>query len=73
MCSSDLRTEEEVRDEMRPVADIAVRRALVLGELATLEGIAVEEAEVDAEVARLEEVYGDDALRALVEAGGVAS
>jgi hypothetical protein len=30
-------------------------------------------AEVDAEVARLEAVYGDDALRALVEAGGVAS
>ena len=53
------RTEEEVRDEMRPVADIAVRRALVLGELATLEGIAVEEAEVDAEVDRmLDQFFG---------------
>jgi trigger factor len=53
------RTEEEMRDELRPAADIAVRRALVLGELAKLEGIEVEESEVDAEVDRtLDQFFG---------------
>lgn len=47
------RTEEEVRESLRPQADIAVRRALVLGELASREELAVGEDEIDAEVMRM--------------------
>jgi trigger factor len=51
------RTEDEVREELRPRADLAVRRALVLNELARQEGITVEESEVDAEVERMLEEW----------------
>jgi trigger factor len=47
------RTEDEVREELRPRADLAVRRALVLGELGRQEGITVEEPEIQAEVDRM--------------------
>lgn len=53
------RTEDEVREELRPRADIAVRRALVLGELATKEGITVEEQEIEDEIDRtLDQFFG---------------
>jgi trigger factor len=51
------RSEDEVRDELRPRADLAVRRALVLNELAKQEGLTVEEAEVEAEVERMLEEW----------------
>jgi trigger factor len=55
------RTEDEVREELHPRADLAVRRALVLNELAEKEGITVEESEIDAEVDRMaEQWFGAD-------------
>ncbi len=47
------RTEEEVREGLRDQADLAVRRALVLGELADREEIVVDEADIDAEIERM--------------------
>jgi trigger factor len=47
------RTEEEVRESLRAQADIAVRRALVLGELADLETIEVPDEEIGAEIDRM--------------------
>ncbi len=47
------RTEDEVREGFQPRADLAVRRALVLGELASRETIAVDEAEIEAEIDRM--------------------
>lgn len=44
---------EELREELRPRAAERVRRSLVLSRLAELEGIAVEAAEIDAEVERI--------------------
>jgi len=47
------KTEEEVRAELRPVADIRLRRSLVLSEVAEAEHIEVTPEEVDAEIDRL--------------------
>lgn len=47
------RTEEEVRETLRDQADLAVRRALVLGELADREEIVVEDADIEAEIDRM--------------------
>jgi hypothetical protein len=47
------RTEEEVRESLRAQADIAVRRALVLGELADLEDVTVPDEEISAEIDRM--------------------
>lgn len=44
------RTEEEVRDSLRAQADLAVRRALVLGELADREEITVPDEEISAQI-----------------------
>ncbi|MEI6664766.1 MAG: trigger factor [Chloroflexota bacterium] len=53
------RTADEVRDELRPRADTAVKRALVLGELASKESVEVDESEVDAEINRmLDQFFG---------------
>ena len=51
------RTAEEVRDELRPRADTAVKRALVLGELASKESVEVDESEVDAEIDRMPDQF----------------
>lgn len=56
------RTADEVRDELRPRADTAVKRALVLGELASKESVEVDESEVDAEINRmLDQFFGPGA------------
>jgi hypothetical protein len=47
------RTEEEVRESLRAQADIAVRRALVLGDLADLEEVTVPDEEISAEIDRM--------------------
>jgi len=44
---------EEIREEIRPLAEERVRRSLVLTRLAEEEGLAVEPAEVQAEIERL--------------------
>lgn len=52
------RTEEEVREGFQPRADLAVRRALVLGELAQREAVTVDEAEIEAEIDRMMDQFG---------------
>ena len=47
------RTEVEVRETLRDQADLAVRRALVLGELAEREEIVVGEEDIEAEIERM--------------------
>ncbi|MFN8584395.1 MAG: trigger factor [Dehalococcoidia bacterium] len=47
------RSEDEVRDSLRAQADLAVRRALVLGELASREELAVTEEEIEGEIMRM--------------------
>ncbi len=47
------KTEEEVRAELRPVADIRLRRSLVLSEVSDAEHIEVAPEEVEAEIERL--------------------
>lgn len=47
------KTAEQVRDELRPIADTRLRRSLVLSEVAEAEDIQVSEGEIDAEVESL--------------------
>lgn len=47
------KTEEEVRDELRPIADVRLRRSLVLGQVVEAEQIAVTDDELAAEIGRL--------------------
>jgi trigger factor len=47
------RTEEQVREDFRPVADHRLRRSLVLTEVAEREGLDVTPDEIDAEIDRL--------------------
>jgi trigger factor len=47
------KTEEEVRAELRPIADMRLRRSLVLSEVAEVEHIEATPDEVDAEIERL--------------------
>lgn len=47
------KTEEEVRGELRPMAEARLRRSLVLSELAEAEHIEVTDSEVEAEIERL--------------------
>lgn len=47
------KTEEEVRAELRPIADMRLRRSLVLSEVAEAEHIEATPDEVDAEIERL--------------------
>lgn len=61
------RSEEDVREELRPEALERVRRSLVLGKVAELEQIEVTHADIDAEIDRLTSGVGagGDQLRAL--------
>lgn len=54
------RTVEDLVDEFRPTAEKRVRRSLLLTELVEEEAIEVEDREVEQELARLTEVYGQD-------------
>ena len=47
------KTEDEVRAELRPVADIRLRRSLVLAEVAAAEHVEVDGEEIDAEIEKL--------------------
>ena len=59
------KTEEEFRNELRPIAEDTVRRSLVLEKLSKLEKIEVSDAEVDAEVERLAQYSSDERIRQL--------
>lgn len=54
------RTIEDLVDEFRPTAAKRVRRSLVLAQLVEEEAIEVEDREVEDELVRLTEVYGQD-------------
>jgi len=64
------KSEEEVRAELRPVAEKRLRHSLVLSELAEAEHIEVTDAEVEAEIERLVSGAGSQAeeLRRLFSA-----
>lgn len=52
------KTEEEVRAELRPVADVRLRRSLVLGQVAEAEQIEVSDDDITAEIERLTQSAG---------------
>jgi len=54
------RTAEDFLDELRPAAEERVRKSLVLGKLVEEEGIEVEDSEIEEELARVTQVYGQD-------------
>ena len=62
----------KLAQEMRPAAERAVRRALILEAIAQREEIAVSDTEVDAEVERIAEESGraPQAVRSLLQRGG---
>jgi len=55
------KSEEEWREELRPQAEERLKRSLVLGKVAELEGIEVEEAEIEEEIERRTQLLGDRA------------
>lgn len=55
------KSEEELRDELRPLAETRVRRSLVLSQLIEAEHIDVTDGEVEAEVSRMASGVGDQA------------
>ncbi len=62
-------TEDDIRKELEPRAIERVRRSLALGKLAEVEGLEVDEAEVDGEIARLTEALqaNQDTLRKAID------
>jgi trigger factor len=65
------KTEQEIRDELRPEASRRVTESLVLAKVAEQEKIAADEAEVDAEIEKMVQGAGDNAedLRKMFGAG----
>mgnify|MGYP005840596107 CR=1 FL=1 len=66
----------QYRDELRSEAELTLQRSLVLRELARVEEIRVDSAEIKAQVDRVAEAYGDQAdavRRALVQEQALAS
>ncbi len=63
------KTEQEVRDELRPIADARLRRSLALSKVTELEGITVDPSEVDAEIDRMTQAAGQqgDRLRQMFD------
>ncbi|MEE8470127.1 MAG: trigger factor [Dehalococcoidia bacterium] len=61
------KTEEEFRDEMRPIAERIVVRSLALQKFAELHGIEVGAAEIDAEVEHIREHSSDERVRKLLD------
>src|SRR5262249_9458029 len=53
-------THDEAVDELKPQAEERLKTTLALRELVRAEGLTADEAEVDAEVARLIETYEED-------------
>src|SRR5581483_8021848 len=63
------KTEQEVRDELRPIADARLRRSLALSKVTELEGITVDPSEIDAEIDRMTQAAGQqgDRLRQMFD------
>jgi len=66
------KSEQEVRDELRPIADARLRRSLVLSQVSEAEHITVGDEEIDAEIETLTASAGPQAaqLRALFNSEG---
>ncbi len=62
------KTEEDLRKELEPEAIERIKRGLVLGKIVDVEGLKVEDEEIDAEIKRLTEPLGADADKRLLEA-----
>jgi trigger factor len=58
------KSKEEYRDELRPRAVERLKRGLALGKVVELEGITVEEEEVEAEIERMSSSFGEQADKA---------
>ncbi len=61
------KTQEEFRNELRPMAERAVLRSLALQRFAELEGVDVSDADVDAEVERIMQHASGEGVRRLFE------
>ncbi|MBE0480568.1 MAG: trigger factor [Dehalococcoidia bacterium] len=61
------KTEEELKNELRPVAERLVTRSLVLHKFAELEGVEVEASEIDSEIQRMLEHTEEDRLRSALQ------
>jgi trigger factor len=62
------KTEEEYHEELRPTAEIRLKRGLLLNELIKAEGLTIDEAAIDHRIDEMVEMYGvraDDARTAL--------
>jgi len=57
------KTEEEFRNELKPMAEDMIKRSLVLEKLGEVEKIEVSDAEVDAEVERIAQQSADERVR----------
>jgi trigger factor len=55
------RTAEEIRDEIRPIADLRLRRSLVLSEVANAEHVEATDEEVEEEINKMTEAAGGQA------------
>jgi len=53
------KSEEELREELRPLAEQRLTRSLILGKVAEKESISVEESEIEAEIERLSAPAGE--------------
>lgn len=64
------KTMEELREELRPEAEDALKRSLVLGEIVEQENLEVSDVELDIQIAESSEQYGEqaDAVRAALSA-----
>ncbi len=61
------KTEEEFRDELRPIAERIVVRSLVIQKFAELEGIEVGDADISAGIDRMMERAPDERLREILD------
>jgi trigger factor len=61
------KTEDEFRNELRPMAERIVIRSLVLQKFAELEGVEVSAADIEAEVGHMKEHASDEGVRKLLD------
>jgi trigger factor len=54
------RSVDDLLDEFRPAAEKRVKKSLILAELVQREGIEVDDTDIEEEIARITEVYGQD-------------
>ena len=70
MLRSSGKTEEELHDELHPIAEKRVAQSLALGRLAEAEGIVVEESDIDTEISESMKSFTGEQTEALEKAFG---